>query len=178
MRTRLGLGAALVVAVVALPITAVAANTLTVSSPATAAFAVTLNGADQTASYSLSVPINYTSPTRNTQATNGWQITATSTVFTGTNTSRTLATTATTVSVIDDASCTGQNCSNPSNSVIYPLTLPADTLAPTAIAIVNAAPGSGVGSNVETVQLSVAIPANTYADNYKSTLTLAAIEGP
>jgi hypothetical protein len=178
MKTRLGLAATLIATVAALPVAALAATTLTVSAPATAAFAVTLNGTDQTPVVSLAVPVNYTSPSKNTQATSGWQLTATSTVFTGTNISHTLPTTATTVSVADDASCSGANCSNPSNTVTYPLTLPAGTVAPAAVAIVNAAPGSGVGSNTETVQLSVAIPANTYADKYKSTLTFAVIEGP
>lgn len=177
MRTRLSLGAALLVAAAALPVAAVAA-TLTISPPSTATFAVTLNGADQVGVASLAVPVSYTSTSRNRYATSGWTITATSTVFRGTKTFRTLSTTATSVSVTDDASCSDSRCSNPSNNVAYPLTLPAGTFAPTAVAILNAAPGSGVGSNTETVQLSVAIPANTYADTYKSTLTLAVVEGP
>jgi hypothetical protein len=178
MRTQLSLGAALLVMAAAVPVAASAANSLSVSSPATATFTVTLNGTDQAGIVSLATPVSYTSNAQNKFATSGWEITATSTVFKGTNTSRTLSTTATTVSVTDDASCSGRNCSNPSNSVAYPLTLPAGTVAPAAVTIIDAAPGSGVGSNTETVQLSVAIPANTYADKYKSTLTLAAIEGP
>jgi len=178
MRTRLGLSAVLMTAGAVLPAAAVAANTLTISPPSTAAFSVTLNGADQTGVTSLAIPVSYTSNAQNKFATSGWKITATSTVFAGTTTSRTLSTTATTVSVTDDPSCTDQNCSNPSNSVSYPLTLPAGTTAPPAVAIVNAAPNTGVGTNTETVQISVAVPANTYADTYQSILTLAAVEGP
>lgn len=178
MRTRVCLGAVLAVTLAALPAAAVAANTLTISPPSTAAFSVTLDGTDQTGVASLAIPVSYTSNALNKFATSGWSITATSTVFSGANTARTLATTATTISITDDPGCTNRTCNDPANSIGYPLALPAGSVAPAPVTIVNAAPGSGMGSNIETLQLSVAIPANTYADTYTSTLTLAVIEGP
>jgi hypothetical protein len=178
MRTRVCLGAVLAVTLAAPPAAAVAANGLTISPPSSAAFSVTVDGTDQTGVASLAIPVSYTSNALNKFATSGWSITATSTVFSGANTARTLATTATAISITDDPGCTDRTCNDPGNSINYPLALPAGSVAPAPVTIVNAAPGSGMGSNIETLQLSVAIPANTYADTYKSTLTLAVVEGP
>ena len=180
MRARLGLQIGLVLVAAAVPAAALAANTATlaISPPATAAFSVTLNGIDQLGSYAVPIPVSYTSANKNLYAVNGWRITATSTVFRGTASGRTLATTASTLTVTDSANCIPKGCSDPTNNIGYPLTLPADTVAPSAITIFNATPGTGVGSNTETLLVSVSIPANTYADTYTSTLTLAAVEGP
>jgi hypothetical protein len=177
LRTRiallLGLGAA------ALPAAALAATTLTMTPPATGAFSVTLDGTDKTGTYSLAIPVSYTSNANNKNATLGWHITATSTTFKGSTTLRTLATNASSItSFTDSAGCTLANCTDATNSVVYPLTIPAGTVAPTPVTAFLATAPSGAGGNTVTMQVSVAVPANTFADVYASTLTLAVIEGP
>jgi hypothetical protein len=172
----LALAAALVAC--ALPAVA-AANTVTIGTIPTTSFSLTLNGVDQSATYAVSIPISYTSSANNKNATNGWHVTATSTTLTGTSTGRKLATTASTVTAFtDDAGCTLTNCTNAVITTTYPIALPAGATPPTAVTVASAQPGSGIGGNTETMQVSVAIPANTYADVYTSTLTLSAIEGP
>ena len=142
-------------------------------------FATTLDGSDTSGSYSLAIPVTYTSSSNNTLAINGWHITATSTTFKGTAKAKTLSTTASSITAVTDSpGCTLPSCSDPANSVAYPLVIPAGSTAPAAISAYSAAANTGVGGNTITMQVSVAIPANTFSDTYKSTLTLAVIEGP
>ena len=172
---------ALVVATlgVVAPATAIAANVVAITPPASASFAVTLNGTDRTGTYSLAIPVSYTSNGSNKFATNGWHITATSTTFKGNTTLRTLSTSASSITSFPDSTgCTQANCTTTTNSLTYPITIPAGTVAPAPVTAFNATAPSGAGGNTITMQVSVAIPANTFADVYASTLTLAIIEGP
>ena len=176
-RTRVALFVAVLAA--AAPAAAIAANAVAITPPASASFAVTLDGTDKTGTYSLPIPVAYTSNGNNKFATNGWHLTATSTSFKGNTTLRTLPTTASTItSFPDSVGCTQANCTDTTNSLTYPITIPAATVAPAPITAFNATAPSGAGSNTVTMQVSVAIPANTFADVYASTLTLAIIEGP
>jgi hypothetical protein len=176
-RTRLAL--AVVTLTVAAPAAALAANTLTFTPPATGAFSVTLDGTNKTGTYSLAIPVSYTSNGNNKFATLGWHITATSTTFKGNTTLRTLSTTASTITAFTDSlGCTLANCADATNSIGYPVTIPAATVAPAPVNTYLAAADTGIGGNTVTMQVSVAIPANTFADVYASTLTLAIIEGP
>jgi hypothetical protein len=164
---------------VAAPAAALAANAVAITPPASASFAVTLDGTDKTGTYSLAIPVAYTSNGNNKFATNGWHITATSTTFKGNTTLRTLSTTASTItSFPDTVGCTQANCTDTANSLTYPITIPAATVAPAPVTAFNATAPSGAGGNTVTMQVSVAIPANTFADVYASTVTLAIIEGP
>jgi hypothetical protein len=163
----------------ALPAAALAAGTVTFTPPATGSFSLTLDGTDKTGSYSLAIPVSYTSNANNKNATLGWRITATSTTFRGNVTARTLSTTASSItSFLDSAGCTLANCTDATNDVAYPLTIPAATTAPTPVTVYRAVAPSGAGANTVTMQVSVAVPANTFADVYASTLTLAIAEGP
>jgi hypothetical protein len=177
LRARIAL--LVVVGAVTVPAAALAAGTVTITPPATGSFAVTLDGTDKTGTYSLAIPVSYTSTGNNKNATLGWHITATSTTFKGNATLRTLSTSASSItSFTDSAGCTLANCSDATNNVTYPLTIPAATVAPTPVTTYRATAPSGAGGNTVTMQVSVAIPANTFADVYASTLTLAVIEGP
>jgi hypothetical protein len=179
MRRRLRLiGAACALCAFA-PVVAHAANTITMTPPATASFGVTLDGADKIGTYSLAIPVSYTSNSGNKFATLGWHITATSTTLKGTSTLKTLSTSASTITAFSDsAGCTNPTCTDAVNSIGYPLGIPAGTAAPTAISVYSANATTGQGNNALTMQVSVAVPANTYADTYTSTLTLAIAEGP
>lgn len=105
----------------------------------------------------------------------GWHISGTSTTFTGG--AFTLPTTSTTIVSASAAAGSG-NCNLPTNSVVYPATLPAGSSPPTAISIYNAAAGTGEGPSSVTLTFHLLIPANVYAANYSSTWTFTIGSGP
>lgn len=151
----------------------VTGGSLAEATSATPSFSVTLDGTDQTASYTL--PITLTEA-RGTGA--GWNLTVTSTQFTtGGGTPKTLSTSASSIGSVASACATG-TCTNPTNSVGYPVAVPAGSTPPTAVKFFNAAANTGMGKFTITPTVSVAVPANTYAGSYSSTVTLAVASGP
>ena len=175
----LGLGGlALVVAAVAIAGTVTATATITgagslsLSHGATATISDTLDGTDQTANYTLPLTIN---DLRGSGA--GWNLTMTSTSFND-GAGHTLATTASSLASSTSACTGGGTCTNPTNSITYPLTVPAAASAPAAVKVFNAAATSGMGRFIVTPSINVSIPGNTYAGAYTSTLTIAAVSGP
>ena len=183
MRQRLfiliGLGAlALVLAAVAVAgtVTATAtvtgAGSLSLSNGATATVpGVTLDGTDQTVAYTVPLTMN---DLRGSGA--GWNLTMTSTTFT--NGTQTLATTASSIASASSSCTAGGTCTNPTNSITYPLTVPAAATAPTAVKVFNAAANTGMGRFTVTPSINISIPGNSYAGTYNSTLTIAAVTGP
>jgi len=114
------------------PISRCSSGSLSLTAASTLSFpAVTLNGSDQTQTASLVV-----TPDDETGSNAGWNITGTSTTFTKSG-GRTLPTTATTLTAASAAAASG-NCSLPTNSLSYPITLPAGAGAPTAVKLYNA----------------------------------------
>lgn len=150
-------------------------GSLTLTSPTTLTFpAVTLNGMDQTTSAALNLIVDDATGTGA-----GWNLTITSTTFTGTGgTPPTLSTTATTILNPVGFDCRAGTCTNPTNSITAPVTVPAATVAPTAVKFFNAALSTGLGEFDVIPTLQVAIPANTRADTYTSTLTVTLTSGP
>ena len=174
----LGLGvSALVLAAVAVAgtVTATAtvtgAGSLSLSNGATASISSTIDGTDQSVNYSLPLTMN---DLRGSGA--GWNLTMTSTTFT--NGSQTLATTASSIASAATACTVGGTCTNPTNSISYPLTIPAAASAPAAVKVFNAAANTGMGRFTITPSINVSIPGNSYAGSYTSTLTIAAVSGP
>ena len=89
----------------------------------------------------------------------------------------TLPTTASTaVSVA--AVCASGSCVNPTNTVSYPITIPAGTTAPAPVKLFNAAVGTGMGVFTVTPSVNILVPAATIAGTYTSTITLAIVSGP
>ena len=151
----------------------VSGGSLSESTSAAPSFSVTLNGSDQTAIYTL--PITVTEA-RGSGA--GWNLTITSTQFsTGGGSPNTLPTNASTVASIT-SSCAGGTCTNPTNSVTYPVGVPAGSGPPTAVKFFNAAANTGMGKFTVTPTIDVSVPANAYAGSYSSTVTLAVASGP
>ena len=157
--------------------TAALAGTLTATASVTGASGIsmalpsgpslsdTLDGTDQTVSWSALLGVV---DARGTGA--GWNLTMSATTFDD-GSGHTLA--PGTVSGVS-ASCHGGNsCTAASNSITYPL-----TLSGTAAKFFNAATASGMGKVDVTPSVSVAIPGNAYAGTYTSTVTLAAVSGP
>ncbi len=146
-------------------------NCLNVTNTPTAV--VTLNGTDQTVSYTLTLSVN-------TTLNLGWNVTITSTQFTtGTTPKRSLPTTASSVTGVTAVCTAGQTClTMPQNSVTYPVAVPAGNPAPTAVKFYNAQALTGLGTFDLSTTIKVAVPANAYAGNYTSTITLAYVSGP
>ena len=174
----IGLGVvALVVAAVALAgtVTATAtvtgAGSLSLSHGATASISSTLDGTDQTVNYTLPLTMN---DLRGTGA--GWNLTMTSTTFN--NGTQSLATTASSIAAVTSACVGGGTCTNATNAITYPLTVPAAASAPAAVKVFNAAANTGMGRFTVTPSINVSIPGNSFAGSYTSTLTIAAVTGP
>jgi hypothetical protein len=177
--TLIGIGLAaliLVSAAVAGTITATAtvsgAGSLALSNGTTATLSDTLDGTDQTVSYT--VPLTLTDA-RGSGA--GWNLTLTSTTFTD-GASHTLSTSASTIASVAMACVAGGSCTNATNAIAYPVTIPAAATAPAAVKVFNSAANSGLGRFTITPTVNVAIPGNSYAGSYTSTLTVAAVSGP
>lgn len=146
-----------------------------VSTPPNTSVSLTLNGLDQTATFTQSLDVGDA-----TGSGAGWNITATSTTFsTGGGSPHTLATTATTLGAAPAAACdSGATCTLATNGITYPYTLPAGSTAPTATKVFNAALNTGMGNQTVTPTWRLAVPANTYAGTYTSTWTISLVSGP
>lgn len=149
-------------------------GTLAVSAPGAApSFSLTLNGLDQTPTYtpSLSVTDTRTSST-------GWNLQITSTQFSAAG-GKTLPTNASTVTGVTSSCNPGSTCGTaPSSNVSFPFTIPAGSTPPTAVKLYNAASGTGGGIVAVTPTVQVSVPGNAAAGSYSSTLTVTAASGP
>ena len=153
---------------------AVNTGTLTESGPGSGVSAtpVTLNGSDQTTSYSLGLTVT---DARGSGA--GWNLTITSTTFTSSGHS--LPTTASSITGVSALCVANTTCTNPTSSgVTYPLGVPAAATAPTAVKFYNAAGNTGMGSFTITPTVTISIPANTFTGSYTSTVSVAVVSGP
>jgi hypothetical protein len=147
-------------------------GSLSLSAPGSTSFnGVTLNGTDQTATATVTLK-----PDDETAAHTGWNVTETSTTFND-GSGHTLPTTAT-VTTAASAAAAGGNCVLPTNSVTYPVILPAGTTAPTAVKAYNAAASTGQGPANVTLGYQLSVPANTFRGTYTSTWTFAIVSGP
>lgn len=134
--------------------------------PATASFTDTLDGTDQTVSYSTQLGVV---DARGTGA--GWNLQISATNFSD-GSGHTLLPGS--VSAASQACHSGSSCTAATNSGI---TLPL-TVTGTAAKFFNAALNTGLGKIDVTPTIQVAIPGNAYAGTYTSTVTLAAATGP
>lgn len=144
---------------------------LTLTAPATATLSNTLDGSDQSATYAPALTLI---DARGTGA--GWNLTITSTTFTAG--SNTLSTTASSVTGVTQSCNPGGLCTNPTNLITYPLTVPAATSAPAAVKLFNSSANTGLGRFTITPTISVSIPGNSFAGTYISTITISAVSGP
>ena len=147
-------------------------GSLTLTPPGTVAFpAVTLSGSDKTATATAAL-----TPSDMSGNAAGWNVQATSTTFTNAA-GKTLPTTATAVTAAATTAASG-NCDLPTNSVAYPLTLPAGATAPTAAKVYNAAAGTGGGPLTLTLTFRLTVPAGAWSGTYSSTWTFTIASGP
>ena len=149
--------------------------TLSVAGVGSPTFALTLNGADQTTTYTLPVIVI---DARGLAAGGGWNLTVTSTQFKDAS-SHTFPTTASTITAVATACGTSSTCTLPTNSVPNTnLAVPAATVAPAAVKYLNAANATGLGTTNVNATVSVAVPANVFAGTYTSTVTVSIVAGP
>jgi WxL domain surface cell wall-binding len=134
--------------------------------PANPSITDTLDGTDQTVNYA---PILGVVDARGTGA--GWNLQISATTFSD-GAGHTLA--PGTVTSAAQACVAGSTCTAAVNSGI---TLPL-TISAVAAKFFNAAALSGLGKVNVTPTVAVAIPGNSYAGTYTSTVTLAATTGP
>jgi hypothetical protein len=165
------LGPLVLAGALAVSASALAALSLTIGTAPS--FSVTLTGADQAPSYSVDLTVSNTGGTKNS----GWNLTITSTEF-ATGGGATFPTTASTITGVAVGTCSGVQCSQPVNSITYPLSVPAGSTPPAAVKVFNAAVNSGSGTVTVTPTVSVAVPGNSFAGTYTSTLTVSAVSGP
>jgi hypothetical protein len=155
-----------------------AGTTLTATSVGNPTFALTLNGVDQTATYTLPVNVVDARGIPAAGANGGWNLTITSTQFND-GSGHTFPTTASTMTAMAVPCGASSTCLPPTNSIANTnLAIPAATVAPTAVKYENAASGSGLGTITVTPTVTVAVPANVYAGTFSSTVTVAIIAGP
>ena len=148
-------------------------STLSLSTSATPTFSANLDNGDSTPSYTLPLTIQ---DTRGTGA--GWNATITSTQFTtGGATPSTLATNASSLTGVTSV-CASGTCTNPTNSISYPVAVPAGTTPPTAVKFFNAAVNTGMGKFTNTPTIGVFVPGSSFAGTYTSTLTVSIVSGP
>ena len=167
-------------------VAAVAAATVLTGAPAALAgfsltttaaptLAVTLDGSDQTASYSMDLTVD-NSGVGSTPA--GWNLTVTSTQFsTGGGSPATLSTGASSITALATV-CAVAPCADPANTIAYPLGVPAGSPQPIAVKFFSTPAITGIGTFTVTPTVQVSVPANAYAANYTSTLELTLISGP
>lgn len=134
--------------------------------PSNPSISDTLDGTDQTVSYA---PVLGVVDARGSGA--GWNLQISATTFSD-GAGHTLA--PGTVSAAAQACHSGSSCTAATNSGI---TLPL-TITGTAAKFFNAAANTGLGKVDVTPTVQVAIPGNTFAGTYTSTVTLAAATGP
>ena len=150
-------------------------STLSVAGTGTPAFNLTLTGDDQTTSYTLPMQIV---DARGLASGGGWNVSITSTQFKDAST-HTFPTSASTITSVVAACHTGSTCTLPTNNVANTnLAVPAGVTAPTAVKFLNAANVTGLGRIDVNATVSVAVPANTIAATYSSTITVAIAAGP
>jgi len=133
--------------------------------PANPSVSATIDGTDQTVSYS---PLLGVVDARGTGA--GWNLTIAATALSD-GSGHTLNQS---VSAVSSACHAGSTCTNATSSgITYPL-----SVSTTAAKFFNAALNSGMGKVDVTPTIQIAIPGNSYAGTYTSTVTLATATGP
>jgi hypothetical protein len=144
----------------------VSTGSLSLTHAATATLSDTLDGTDQTVTYS---PVLSVVDSRGTGA--GWNLTVSATNFSD-GSGHTLAPgTITGASAVCKA---GNSCTAATSSgITYPLTVNG-----TAAKLFNASVNTGLGKIDVTPTFAVSIPGNAYAGTYNSTVTLASVSGP
>ena len=129
----------------------------------------TLSGVAQDAVYTFPITVDDA-----TGSAAGWNLTITSTTFTGTG-GHSLAATASTISAVTIGTGTG-TAPVSTGAPTYSMALPGAST--TAVKFFSAQASTGMGSSMITPTIHIAIPADARADAYSSILTVASVSAP
>ena len=153
--------------------TVTAGTTLSVANLGAApSFSLTLNGNDQTATYALGLEVV---DARGLATGGGWNLTIVSTQFSD-GAGDTFPAAASTITGVAAVCASTSTCTLPTNSVSNTsLALPTSG---SPVKFVNATSPTGRGRIDLTSTVQVAVPANTIAGTYSSTVTVAIAAGP
>ena len=175
--TLAALATASVAAAITINGTVTAGVTLTATSTNAPSFSLTLNGVDQTPTYTFGISV-VDARGIGSGVPGGWNLTITSTTFND-GAGHTFPTTASTITGVATACGAGSTCTAPTNSVANTnLSVPAAAVAPAPVKYENAASGTGLGTNTITGTVQVAVPSNVFAGTYSSTVTVAIAATP
>ncbi len=147
-------------------------GSLSLAAPASSGLgSVILDGAIQSLTPTLVL-----TPADDTGSGAGWNLTGTSTTFTNEN-GKTLPTGATTVTA-GVAAAVGETCRLPTNTISYPVALPAGTVPPAAVKLYDAAAGTGLGPLTLTLTFNIGVPPSAYKGTYSSNWFFTLSTGP
>ena len=148
----------------------VKAGPLTLTNAPTMSLTTTLDGSDLVVTGSLgdSTVIDATGSGA------GWRLTIAGTTFKNAA-GKALPSDALTISGVTVVKNSGKA---PTNTTSYPVTVPTADSAPPAVKFAAAAADSGMGKFTVTPSIALAVPADAYAGDYGSTLTISIVAGP
>jgi hypothetical protein len=106
----------------------------------------------------------------------GWNLQITSTQFSA-GSGNVLPTNATSITLVT-AACDAGVCTPAVNTVVTPVTVPADTTAPDPVKFFSTQALTGMGDFTVTPTFSLSVPANTLAGTYTSTMTITSGAAP
>jgi hypothetical protein len=127
----------------------------------------------QTASYSLAITV-----VDARGSGGGWNLMITSTWFSMAKSKGHLPAKASSISGVSFACGMLSTCTYPSNSIRYPLVIPANSTPPPPVKFFNANVRSGLGNFSLAMKVNVTIPSDAESGTYISTITLQIANGP
>lgn len=149
--------------------------TLEVEAGAVTPFTASLEAGDTSADYTL--PLTVTDTRMGASASQGWNLTITSTPFTNA-VAKTLLADASTLTAATIGCLNGSICDAPANGAPLPVGVPAGTAEPAAVKVFSAAAGRGEGVMTLSAPVTVSIPQNSYSGEFASTITVSVVSGP
>jgi hypothetical protein len=148
------------------------AGELTMDASDAPAVDLTLDGTDHTVSDEFDITVN-----DDTGSGAGWNLQITSTIFSADG-GKTLAADTAAITGVSVANAGAGTYTAPVNGTTYgPLTVPAGAAEP-GVKFFSAAADTGMGRFKITPTFQVFVPANAYAGNYSSTITITVASGP
>ncbi len=107
----------------------------------------------------------------------GWHLSITSSLFMNSK-GKKLPADASSITGVNVSCGANSTCTNPIDTISYPLVIPAGNPAPPPVKFFNAAVSSGLGMFNLVMMVNVTIPANAKTDTYTSNICLKIANGP
>src|SRR5947209_3563388 len=108
----------------------------------------------------------------------GWNLSITSTLFKTSNGINKLPANASSITGVNASCGANSTCTNPVDTISYPLVIPAGNPVPSSVKFFDAALHSGLAAFNLLMMVNVTIPTNAKSGTYTSTITLKIANGP